>query len=69
MVADSKLSTATLGEALEDIVRDPSLRRDMASRALTRGRPRAAVDIVRDLWRLAGRRDSELIAPAQEATA
>ena len=69
MVADSTLSTATLCEALEDIVRDPSLRRDMASRALTRGRPRAAVDIVRDLWRLAGRPDSELIAPIQEATA
>jgi len=69
MVADAALSAQTLREALEDIVRDPALRREMGRRALTRGRPHAAVDIVRDLWRLAGRPESELSAPTQEVTA
>jgi UDP-N-acetylglucosamine--N-acetylmuramyl-(pentapeptide) pyrophosphoryl-undecaprenol N-acetylglucosamine transferase len=63
MIREADLNTESLVEALLDLATEPTLRAEMGRRARERGRPNAAVDIVRDLWALSGHSESMLTAP------
>jgi UDP-N-acetylglucosamine--N-acetylmuramyl-(pentapeptide) pyrophosphoryl-undecaprenol N-acetylglucosamine transferase len=53
LLAQSALTGGTLADRVDRLLRDEPFRRAMASRALGRGRPQAAADIVSNLLTLA----------------
>jgi UDP-N-acetylglucosamine--N-acetylmuramyl-(pentapeptide) pyrophosphoryl-undecaprenol N-acetylglucosamine transferase len=53
LLLQSGLTPQTLGDLVRALLADPTARKDMSERALARGRPRAAQDIVSNLLTLA----------------
>jgi UDP-N-acetylglucosamine--N-acetylmuramyl-(pentapeptide) pyrophosphoryl-undecaprenol N-acetylglucosamine transferase len=54
LLPQAELTPDRLGDVITDLVRDPARRKQMAERALARGRPEAAREIVSNLLTLVG---------------